>query len=127
MAAIISIAFALATLAATARAQGSLGSFTIPSISSHQPTGAKGGQTDYYSMAFTVNSTLSGSQSAYCHVTWGDNTYISQNAYSDAVPTGSWIQCDSSSANFGDKNSEFQFQLFSPFAIGDYSFEVRQS
>ena len=127
MAAIISIAFALATLAATARAQGSLGSFTIPSISSHQPTGAKDGQVDYYNMAFTVNSTLSGSQSAYCHVTWSDNPASSQDAYSDQVPTGSWIQCDSSFANFGDGISEFKFQLFPRFAIGNYSVQVQQT
>lgn len=131
MAPITSFLLALAGTAATVAAQGDggggLGSFTVSSVISRQPTGAKDGQVDYYSMAFEVNSTIARSESGYCEVSWSDNTYESQDAYSDYVPTGSWIQCDSSAANFGDGDSEFSFQLFPYFSIGNWSFQVRQT
>ncbi|KAK5123265.1 hypothetical protein LTR85_002695 [Meristemomyces frigidus] len=127
MAPITSLLFALASTAATVAALGnssaSLGSYIIPSISSHQPTGAVDGDVNYYHMSLTVNATTSGSESGYCHATWSDNVYTSQDAYSDSVATGSWIKCDSSSANYGDEDSEFAFQLFPYFSIGNYSFQ----
>ena len=51
MASIFSSTFALATLVATAKAQGV---FLVSSVTSHQPTGAKDGSVDYYNMGFNV-------------------------------------------------------------------------
>ncbi|KAK4545452.1 hypothetical protein LTR36_002802 [Oleoguttula mirabilis] len=124
MAPISSFLLALASTAATVAAQGS---FTIPNITSHQPNGSPEGQVDYYSMGFAVTSTLSGNKSGYCTKGWSDNDDTSQVAYSENVPTGSWVQCDSSSANYGDGDSEFAYQLFPYFSIGNWSIQVQQT
>ncbi|KAK4972620.1 laccase, multicopper oxidase, benzenediol:oxygen oxidorectuctase [Elasticomyces elasticus] len=103
----------------------------VSSLTTHQPNGSPSGQVNYYSIAFTVNSANSNpSASGYCHASWGDNYCAFCNtgvAYSVNVPTGSYISCDSSRANLGDQTSEFGFQLYPYFSIGNFSVSVQQS
>lgn len=99
-------------------------SFSISSMTSHQPIGS--GSTNFYFINFEINSTNSGSPStAYCQVSWGDNGWTRTEPYSINVPTGSWTNCDSSQGAY-DGDSAFQFQLYPYFSIGNFTVEVKQ-
>lgn len=94
--------------------------FTIAPLTTHQPNGAADGDTDYYSIQFTVNSTNAGSDSSgTCSKSWGDNGSQNQEAYSMYVPTGEWITCSGS--------SEFAFQLYPYFSIGNFTLGIQQN
>ncbi|KAF2164803.1 hypothetical protein M409DRAFT_24708 [Zasmidium cellare ATCC 36951] len=101
----------------------------LPSLTTHQPNGNPAGQVNYYRIAFTVTSSSNNgtTSSGYCNRSWGDNSWLQPEAYSVNVPTGDWIICDSSEDNLGDKSSDFQFQLFPYFSIGNFSLAVKET
>lgn len=110
---------ALVSLVQTALAAYS--PFQVNPLSTHQPNGNPDGQVNYYRIAFTVESTNSAndsSSSAQCASFWGDNSFGQQEAYSVEVPTGSWIECGS---------SDFSFQLYPYFSIGNFTLGVQQN
>ncbi|THY48899.1 starch-binding domain-like protein [Aureobasidium pullulans] len=93
--------------------------FLVNSLSTHQPIGNNEGQTNYYRIAFDVTSSNGGANSsATCQTFWGDNSWTEPEAYSVAVPTGKWIDCDS---------SDFRFKLFPYFSIGNFSLAIQQN
>lgn len=103
--------------------------FSIPTLTTHQPNGNPDGQVNYYRIAFTVtsNSTNGTTSSGYCNKFWGDNSWLQLEAYSVNVPTDEWFTCDSSADNLGDQASDFQFQLFPYFSIGNFSVAVKEA
>ncbi|KAK4555418.1 hypothetical protein LTR86_007715 [Recurvomyces mirabilis] len=102
--------------------------FTLSNLYTKQPNGNPDGQTNFYTISFTLNSTNGDSpESGYCWASWGDNSYTSNNAYSDYVPTGTWIQCAHNASQIGDQTSEFAFQLYKPFGIGEFEVAVLQN
>lgn len=95
--------------------------FIIDPLTTHQPIGNNEGETNYYSISFNVsaaNGVLPANETATCSASWSDNSWAQSAAYSLYVPTGSWIQC-------GD--SDFSFQLFPYFSIGNYTLAVQQN
>jgi len=110
----------LAFLAGAAVASSSYTPFIIAPLTTHQPNGAADGDTDYYNIQFTVNSTNAGSDSSgTCSDFWGDNGSQNQEAYSVGVPTGEWIACSGS--------GEFAFQLYPYFSIGNFTLGIQQN
>lgn len=103
--------------------------FSIPSLTTHQPNGNPDGQVNYYRIAFTVTSSSSNgtTSSGYCNKFWGDNSWLQLEPYSVNVPTDEWFICDSSADNLGDQASDFQFQLFPYFSIGNFSLAVKEA
>ncbi|GAB7363281.1 hypothetical protein MBLNU230_g3562t1 [Neophaeotheca triangularis] len=104
--------------------------FTLTTLTTHQPNGYPGGNVNYYRIGFNIASTDAATNTtsrAYCNRFWGDNNRDETAAYSLGVPTGQWIQCDSSEQNLGDGASDFSFQLFPYFSIGNFSLEVRRT
>lgn len=112
----------LVSLATAAVAAAALSPLQINPLSTHQPNGNPDGQVNYYRIAFTVESTngaaAGSNSSAQCALSWGDNSYEQQEAYSVSVPTGSWTQCGS---------SEFSLQLYPYFSIGNFTLGVQQN
>lgn len=95
--------------------------FMVKPLTTHQPVGNNEGQTNYYQIAFNVSSSngIAGAvSSSSCSASWGDNSYLQSQAYSLDVPTGYWIGCD---------NSEFSFQLFEYFSIGNFTLAIQQN
>jgi hypothetical protein len=93
--------------------------FLVKSLSTHQPIGNNEGQVNYYRIQFNVSTCNGGVESSTtCASFWGDNSWTEPEAYSMAVPTGKWIACDS---------SDFRFQLFPQFSIGNFSLAVQQN
>ena len=109
------IAVALTSTAATVAAYSP---FLVKPLSTHQPNGNPDGQVNYYNIAFTVSSLNGGNSTGECSTFWGDNGYTEQEAYSVNVPTGSWIECGA---------SEFSFQLFPYFSIGNFTLAIQQN
>lgn len=120
-------------LAATATAQN-FAPLEITYFYANQPQGVAAGQVDYYSLQLDVSS-INGDApaSAYCVASWGDNTRQCGNTcvpYSTAVPTGSWIQCYNSQADFSSgsgPDSGFSMMLFPMFAVGNFKVELQQT
>lgn len=93
--------------------------FLVDSLSTHQPIGNNEGEVNFYRIQFDVSSSNGGAESSTtCQTSWGDNSWANTEAYSLNVPTGKWIDCDS---------SDFQFQLFPYFSIGNFSLAVQQN
>ena len=80
----------------------------------------RAGQVNYYHIRFDVSSANgpANNSSGTCYTFWGDNQYLSKNAYSENVPVDEWISCD---------GSDFSFKLFPYFSIGNFSLAVQQS
>lgn len=121
---------ALIALASVTTAAAS--SIYIPTLSAKQPNGNADGQTNYYTIQFTVVSDSGDDYpSGYCWASWGDNNNLCTGSacvpYSTYVPTGSWIQCAHNSSNIDDQTSEFSFQLYPYFSIGNVSLSVQQN
>jgi hypothetical protein len=106
--------------------------FEITWLYTKQPNGAADGQTNYYVIEFNVSSTLGDTpQTAYCWDSWGDdlssafcNPCVPWSTY---VPTGEWIQCAWNSSDISDETSEFYFQLYPHFEIGNFSVALQQN
>lgn len=114
---------AIIALTATASAYSP---FIVSDLISHQPNGNPDGQTNYYRIAFLVNSLNSGKvQSGYCAKFWGDNSWAQEQAYSVNVPTGQWTACDSSEGKY-DGTAPFMFKLFPLFSIGNFSLAIKE-
>ncbi|GAB7351095.1 hypothetical protein MBLNU459_g1561t1 [Dothideomycetes sp. NU459] len=95
--------------------------FLVDPITTHQPIGNNEGQTNYYQISFNVSSSngaAGANASGECAVSWSDNSWAQSEAYSLYVPTGSWIACGS---------SEFSFQLFPYFSIGNFTLAIQQN
>lgn len=122
----------LATVVSIAKAFTPL---SISSLDSHQPAGSgAGGQVNYWSLVFDVNSSNSGNRSAYCVRSWSDNCNpllcSTVHVWSDNVPVDQWIQCYENKAIFtasGQATSPFSFQLFPYFEIGNFILEVKET
>lgn len=122
----------VATAAPAVQERQSLDSFSIPSITTHQPNGNPAGNVNYYSIDFNVSSytTLDGrSATVKCSTFWGDNSCTFTNdckPYSTNVPTGEWIPCNPELRGTDDLG-EFAFQLYDRFSIGDFDISLRQN
>ncbi|KAK5114642.1 hypothetical protein LTR62_002215 [Meristemomyces frigidus] len=99
--------------------------FLITSVYTKQPNGNPDGQTNFYNFLSQVNSTNGDSpQTGYCAAGWSDNNAGGSDPFSEYVPTG-WTQCARSAS---DSNaSEFSFQLYKPFGIGNFSVAIQQN
>ncbi|EMF09224.1 uncharacterized protein SEPMUDRAFT_120095 [Sphaerulina musiva SO2202] len=100
----------------------------ITSMTTHQPIGS--GSTNFYYINFAIQGIpsrrfSSSSSSAYCQISWGDNGWTNPQPYSIHVPTGTWMNCDSTPGSY-DGTSAFQFQLFPYFSIGNFTSGVRK-
>lgn len=100
----------------------------ITSMTTHQPIGS--GSTNFYYINFAIQGIpsrrfSSSSSSAYCQISWGDNGWTNPQPYSIHVPTGTWMNCDSTPGSY-DGTSAFQFQLFPYFSIGNFTVGVKQ-
>ena len=96
----------------------STATFHIPNLTTRQPTDNSGN----YSILFSVYSDSAGTGTRTpCHAAWANNVCTSGSAgcaaYSTNVPTDSWLPCDT---------TEFVFQLYPDFAIGNLSVAIQQ-
>lgn len=93
--------------------------FLVKPLTTHQPIGNNEGQVNFYNIQFGVSSSNGGANtSTTCQTSWGDNSWANTEAYSLNVPTGKWIACDS---------SDFKFQLYPYFSVGNFSLAVQQN
>lgn len=112
----------MATLIAAAHTAAAYSPFVIKPLTTHQPIGNNEGETNFYSISFTVsscNGAEGANSTATCQQSWGDNSWAQSADYSLYVPTGEWIACG--------QDSEFSFQLFPYFAIGNFTLAVQQN
>ncbi|KAI4731906.1 starch-binding domain-like protein [Aureobasidium sp. EXF-10728] len=109
----------VASIAAFCSLSAAYSPLVIKNLNTHQPIGNPAGQTNYYRIQFDVTSSNGGDDSSTtCQTSWGDNSWLESEPYSMAVPTGKWIACGA---------SDFRFQLFPYFSIGNFSLAIQQN
>ncbi|TKA73465.1 hypothetical protein B0A55_05953 [Friedmanniomyces simplex] len=103
--------------------------FPVSNIYTKQPNGNPDGQTNYYIFESNIGSTDGGAgqNTAFCWASWGDNSFTSNDAFSDNAPTGQWLPCAHNSSNLEDKTSNFAFMLQPEYSIGNFSVSVQQT
>lgn len=91
--------------------------FTITGLTTHEPNGSPDGQTNFWGINFSINSTNDHegtlNPSTYCHESWGDG---GANTLPPAV--NNWIPCD---------NPQYSYKLTNDYTIENFTLAIQQN